>query len=108
MIKALITLIKNFFIGLPTGQTGRIQKMLSDNQGNVSSLRVCITLIIVTDCFNRVWSTVHGSYIPFNFADATTLFGILFAKRLQKGDELSAEPKCVTESEMSEEEPETK
>lgn len=71
-----------------------LKTIIQEDNGNYSSLRIAILLIVIADIFNRSYLTiVNNQYYPFNWTDAITYFSLFFTKQLQKDKEQKINPK---------------
>ena len=66
----------------------KIKSTLSDDNGNLSSMRILTTLIIVVFLFNWTYYNItQGKLAPFGWAEMSTMVGALCAKAWQKDKE---------------------
>lgn len=65
-----------------------LKEMLSEDNGNISTMRILAFFIIAVVMFNWTWINIAtGSIISFDWADLGLILGPLFAKGYQKGRE---------------------
>ena len=65
-----------------------LKEILSENDGNLSTMRIMVFFIIFVVMFNWTWINIAtGTLISFDFADLGLIIGPLFAKGYQKGKE---------------------
>jgi hypothetical protein len=65
-----------------------VQKILSEDNGNLSTMRVLVGLVVVTVLFNWTYFNVtQHQLVGFAWQDLGTLFLPLLAKAYQKGKE---------------------
>ena len=65
-----------------------IKEIFSEDNGNISTMRILIFFIITVVLFNWTWINIAtGTLVGFDWADLGLIIGPLFAKSYQKGKE---------------------
>ena len=65
-----------------------LKEFLSEDNGNLSTMRIIILFVIFVVMFNWTWiNIVTGTIVSFSWPDFRVILGPLFAKAYQKGKE---------------------
>jgi len=68
---------------------GFLKTSLSEDNGNPSSMRGLVALVVVVVLFNWTWINIStGTLVSFDWQDLMVIVGPLLAKGYQKGKEL--------------------
>ncbi len=63
-------------------------KMIQDDAGNTSSMRIIVLVIVLTVLFNWTYYNIaNHQFTPLNFGEMAAMIGALMAKAIQKGNE---------------------
>lgn len=64
-------------------------KIFSEDNGNLSSMRIIVFIIVIVVLFNwTYYNIISGTLTGFNWEDIAVLVGPLLAKSYQKGKEV--------------------
>ena len=67
-----------------------VGKVLSEDNGNLSTMRILVFLIVAVILFNWTWFNIHHNVISsFDWQDLALIVGPLFAKAYQKSKEVT-------------------
>ena len=65
-----------------------IKNMISEDNGNTSSMRILASLVIIVMLGNWTYFNItHGTLVSFDWQDLSLILGVLGVKVYQKGKE---------------------